>query len=205
MVSCCASQAFELLGTLIQVSPSADNKHNCDDFPAIASNADLIFKWLTVRSLDNNVQVCICISTFLCSTPAQSLYACWSGMSLAAPQSTNLLVVFLVSLLDVLRHNGYTMTDGEANILLPTLADRVRVPCRSPVKIIVNFSYRLLCRWETRNSGFVTVTGSHCDWCPTCTQPPRPFRTYLPASPPRTSALALSALTRCVECLYLEL
>lgn len=63
--------------------------------PTHTENTLSLSRRLTVRMLDNNVQ------------------------------STNALVTFLVTLLDVLRHNGYTMTDGEASILLPSLVERV--------------------------------------------------------------------------------
>jgi cytoskeleton-associated protein 5 len=97
-------QAFDVLSSMIQVSPSETNKFSCDNYAAIVSNADLLYKWLTVRMLDNNVQ------------------------------STNSLVTFLVSLMDMLRHNGYTMTDGEASILLPSLVERVRGPLFSALQ-----------------------------------------------------------------------
>jgi cytoskeleton-associated protein 5 len=58
---------------------------------------DLLFKWTTLRMMDNNVQ------------------------------ATMRLVAFLVPLLDLLRHNGYQLTEAEAGILVPSLVERVRV------------------------------------------------------------------------------
>ncbi len=72
------------------------NAHNCDAYPGIVSNLDLLYKWVTIRMIDNNVQ------------------------------GTNRLVTFLVSLLDVLRHNDYRMSEAEAAILLPSLVEKVQ-------------------------------------------------------------------------------
>lgn len=113
---------------MIQVSPSETNKFSCDNYAAIVSNADLLYKWLTARMLDNNVQ------------------------------STNSLVTFLVSLMDMLRHNGYTMTDGEASILLPSLVERVRL-CElwlnSRQGCVIDYAYSLATR--SNASEMVTV------------------------------------------------
>ncbi len=80
-----------------QVSPTESNAHNCDAYAAIVSVVDMLFKWVTIRMIDNNVQ------------------------------GTNRLVTFLVSLLDLLRHNGYRMSEVEAAILLPSLVEKVCV------------------------------------------------------------------------------
>ena len=88
-------QAFDVLYSLIQASPTESNSHNCDAYPAIVSVLDLLFKWITIRMIDNNVQ------------------------------GTNRLVTFLVMLFDLLRHNGYRMSETEAAILLPSLTEKV--------------------------------------------------------------------------------
>ena len=130
-------QAFDILSSLIQVSPSEHNSYQCDNYTAIVSNADLLFKWLTIRMMDNNVQ------------------------------STNSLVTFLVTLLDMLRHNGYTMTDGEASILLPSLIERVRrdrcaitslrsCSARRNFSILACYHLRA-CRLATKNSVSATA------------------------------------------------
>jgi hypothetical protein len=95
-------QAFDVLYSLIQASPTEDNSHNCDAYPAIVSVLDLLFKWVTIRMIDNNVQ------------------------------GTTRLVTFLVSLLDLLRHNNYRMNETEATILLPSLCEKVRALISRP-------------------------------------------------------------------------
>jgi hypothetical protein len=90
-----ALQAFDTLSSLIQVSATDSNEYHCVNYGALLTSLDLLFKWITLRMADNNVQ------------------------------STTRLQSFLVSLLDLLRHNGHTLTDVEASILLPSVVDKV--------------------------------------------------------------------------------